>query len=139
MARAKPAMPPSVQFQTLDAYTFAELGDERFDAAFAGCWWSHVPLARLGDWLAALHARLQPGAVVIMLDNSYVQTSSTPITRADADGNTYQLRTLDDGSTHEVLKNFPTADQARSLLGPRARNAQWFDWTHYWALRYELA
>jgi demethylmenaquinone methyltransferase/2-methoxy-6-polyprenyl-1,4-benzoquinol methylase len=74
-----------------------------------------------------------------MLDNSYVQTSSTPITRTDADGNTYQLRTLDDGSTHEVLKNFPTPEQAIAALGPRARNAEWTAWTHYWALRYTLA
>lgn len=138
VAKSKP-MPACVEFQTLDAYTFAELGDERFDAAFAGCWWSNVPLARLPGWLESLHARLAPGAVVVVLDNSYVQSSSTPIARSDADGNTYQRRTLDDGSTHEVLKNFPTAEQAIAALGPRARDAQWVDWTHYWALRYTLA
>lgn len=132
-------MPACVQFQTVDAYTLAELGGESFDAAFAGCWWSHVPLARLPSWLDTLHARLVPGAVVVMLDNSFVQTSSTPISRQDADGNTYQQRPLDDGSTHEVLKNFPTADRAIAALGPRARNAEWVDWTHYWALRYTLA
>lgn len=132
-------MPACVQFQTVDAYTLAELGGESFDAAFAGCWWSHVPLARLPSWLDTLHARLVPGAVVVMLDNSFVQTSSTPISRQDADGNTYQQRPLDDGSTHEVLKNFPTADHAIAALGQRARDAQWVDWTHYWALRYTLA
>lgn len=139
VARAKPAMPAGVQFQTVDAYTLAELGDDTFDAAYAGCWWSHVPLARLPAWLDTLHARLAPGAVVVMLDNRFVPTSSTPITRSDADGNTYQLRTLDDGSTHEVLKNFPTPGQAVAALGPRARDAQWVDWTHYWALAYTLS
>ena len=74
-----------------------------------------------------------------MLDNSYVQTSSTPITRQDGDGNTYQLRTLDDGSTHEVLKNFPTPEQAIAALGSRARDAQWTAYTHYWVLSYTLA
>lgn len=139
VARAKPAMPAQVQFQTVDAYSFAELGDEQFDAAFTGCWWSHVPLARLPGWLATLHQRLAPGAVVVMLDNSYVQTSSTPLSRSDADGNTYQQRTLDDGSSHEVLKNFPSAEQAFGMLGPRARDPQWITWHHYWALRYTLA
>ena len=139
VAQAKPAMPACVQFQTVDAYSLAELGNERFDAAFAGCWWSHVPLAHLPGWLDTLHARLEPGAVVMMLDNSFVQTSSTPISRTDADGNTYQQRHLDDGSTHEVLKNFPTPDQAIAALGQRARDAQWVDWTHYWALRYTLS
>ena len=55
LARAKPAMPACVQFQTVDAYSLAELGGETFDAAFAGCWWSHVPLARLPGWLDTLH------------------------------------------------------------------------------------
>ena len=139
VAQAKPVMPGNVQFQTVDAYSLAELGHESFDAAFTGCWWSHVPLARLPGWLDTLHQRLAPGAVVVMLDNSYVQTSSTPLSRSDADGNTYQQRTLDDGSSHEVLKNFPTAEQAFGMLGPRARNPQWITWHHYWALRYTLA
>ncbi len=139
IAQAKPAMPQSVRWQTVDAYTLAELGDQHFDAAFAGCWYSHVPVARLPHWLGLLHARLDPGAVVVVLDNRFVAGSSTPIHRSDADGNTYQLRQLDDGSTHEVLKNFPTPALAMATLGPRARDAQWLDWTHYWALRYTLA
>ena len=138
VAQAKP-MPAAVRFQTVDAYRLAELGDEPFDAAFAGCWWSHVPLARLPAWLATLHARLRPGAVVVMLDNRFVPGSSTPLRRADAEGNTYQLRPLDDGSTHEVLKNFPTPAQAIAALGPRAHGPVWTDFGHYWQLRYQLA
>ena len=138
VARNKP-MPASVQFEAVDAYSFASIEGRRFDAAFAGCWWSHVPLARLPAWLALLHARLDAGARVVMLDNSHVQLSSTPITRTDADGNTYQTRTLDDGSVHEVLKNFPTAHDAIAMLGPRARDAQWTAYEHYWVLTYSLA
>jgi demethylmenaquinone methyltransferase/2-methoxy-6-polyprenyl-1,4-benzoquinol methylase len=137
VARSKP-MPPVVRFETVDAYSLAELGGRRFDAAFAGCWWSHVPLARLAAWLERLHEHLLPGARVVFLDNSYVQTSSTPIARRDAEGNTYQQRTLDDGSTHEVLKNFPTPEQAFALLGPRARAPRWIAHTHYWILDYKL-
>jgi SAM-dependent methyltransferase len=138
VARAK-KMPVNVQFATVDAFSFQELDIQQFDGAFAGCWWSHVPLARLPAWLDSLHARLRPGARVVMLDNSFVQTSSTPLTRRDADGNTYQHRTLDDGSVHEVLKNFPTRDQAFAMLGPRAHTPQWVDYEHYRVLRYELA
>lgn len=87
VAQAKPGMPDSVRFRPVDAYTLAELGGERFDAAFAGCWWSHVPLARLPGWLHTLHTRLAPGAVVVMLDNRFVPASSTPISRQDAEGN----------------------------------------------------
>ncbi len=138
VARSKP-LPACVQLAEADAYSFAQIDGQRFDAAFAGCWWSHVPLARLNAWLQALHARLAPGARVVMLDNSHVQLSSTPISRTDADGNTYQRRTLDDGSVHEVLKNYPTADDAIARLGPRARDARWIAHTHYWILAYTLA
>jgi demethylmenaquinone methyltransferase/2-methoxy-6-polyprenyl-1,4-benzoquinol methylase len=137
LARAKP-LPSCVQFAEVDAYTLAGLPPGRYDAAFAGCWWSHVPLARLTPWLETLHARLAPGARVVFLDNSFVQTSSTPLTRRDAEGNTYQQRVLDDGSSHEVLKNFPTAAQAIAALGPRAEQPQWIDRTHYWILSYLL-
>jgi ubiquinone/menaquinone biosynthesis C-methylase UbiE len=137
VARTKP-QPACVRFATADAYTMAELGNQTFNAAFAGCWWSHVPLQRLAAWLNTLHARLRPGARVLMLDNSFVQSSSTPITREDSAGNTYQNRQLDDDSVHEVLKNFPTREQAFARLGPRAHSPQWIDYHHYWVLTYLL-
>ena len=139
LARRKPLPPGKVEFATVDAYSFDGLGERRFDAAFAGCWWSHVPLATLPGWLGLLHARLEPGARVVMLDNSFVQTSSTPLTRRDAQGNTYQNRTLDDGSVHEVLKNFPSRDEAFAAIGPRARQPEWIEFDHYWLLSYLLA
>jgi demethylmenaquinone methyltransferase/2-methoxy-6-polyprenyl-1,4-benzoquinol methylase len=138
VARTK-ALPPCVQFAEVDAYSFAQIQGQTFNGAFAGCWWSHVPLSRLPGWLEKLHARLEPGARVVLLDNSYVQTSSTPLSRKDAEGNTYQNRTLDDGSLHEVLKNFPTRVEAFAFIGPRARNPEWIDFEHYWVLSYELA
>jgi demethylmenaquinone methyltransferase/2-methoxy-6-polyprenyl-1,4-benzoquinol methylase len=75
---------------------------------------------------------------VIFLDNRFVPASSTPISRRDADGNSYQRRALDDGSVHEVLKNFPTRDQAIARLGDRARDAEWIAYDHYWILSYTL-
>ena len=138
VAQAK-ALPACVRFATVDAYTMAELEGRTFDAAFTGCWWSHVPLQRLPAWLATLHARLEPGARVVMLDNSFVQTSSTPLTRRDEHGNTYQDRPLDDGSVHEVLKNFPTPEEAFAALGPRAVNPRWTAYAHYWVLSYTLS
>lgn len=139
LARAKPLPPGKVEFEVVDAYGPTALGRRDFDAAFAGCWWSHIPLSRLSGWVDSLHAVLQPGAHVVVLDNSYVQTSNLPLTRRDADGNTYQLRTLDDGSVHEVLKNFPTADSLRQLLGSRATAFAWTAWTHYWAATWTVA
>ena len=139
IAQTKPLPPGKVEFAVIDAYAFDGLGDRRFDAAFAGCWWSHVPLARLPPWLELLHSQLESGARVVLLDNRFVQTSNLPITRRDGEGNTYQQRVLDDGSVHEVLKNFPTQGEAIAAIGPRARQPQWIAHDHYWLLTYILA
>ncbi|MEO7850687.1 MAG: methyltransferase domain-containing protein [Rubrivivax sp.] len=137
LARSKP-MPARVRIADLDAFSFAGLPIQRFDAAFAGCWWSHVPLERLGGWLALLHAQLASDARVVFLDNAYVSGSSTPISRRDATGNSYQQRGLDDGSTHEVLKNFPSRAQAVALLATSAHDIEWIEHPHYWLLSYLL-
>ena len=115
IARAKPYPKNNATFVEADAYALPEsLG--RFDAAFAGFWWSHVPRQRIAEFLASLHARLEPGARVLLLDNLYVGGDSTPVTEVDAVGNTYQLRTLADGSRFRVMKNFPTKEELRALL-----------------------
>jgi demethylmenaquinone methyltransferase/2-methoxy-6-polyprenyl-1,4-benzoquinol methylase len=132
------AMPASVRFTAVDAYTLAGIEGQHFDGAFAGFWWSHVPLARLPGWLALLHARLQPGARVVLLDNRFVAGNSTAISRRDGEGNTYQRRTLDDGSAHEVVKNFPDRQGALAAIGDRVRDTHWHEHTHYWVLSYTL-
>ena len=125
IARAKPYPAGRVRFALADAYALdASLG--RFDGALAVFWWSHVPLGRIADFLASLHARLEPGARVLLLDNLYVEGNSTPISEVDTAGNTYQLRTLADGSGFRVLKNFPTKDELRGF----------FPAVHYRALDY---
>ena len=138
IARAK-VMPASVRFAAVNAYTLAGLEGLTFDAAFAGFWWSHVPLARLVDWLTLLHSRLDSGAQVMLLDNRFVAGSSTAISRRDDEGNTYQQRTLDDGSVHEVVKNFPSRDGALAAIGDGVRDIVWREHTHYWVLSYTLA
>jgi len=139
IARSKP-LPACVQLATADATALQTLAPgEMFDAAFAGHWWSHVLLQHLPAWLDVLHSRLRPGARVVFLDNTHVPGSSTPIARVDAMGNTYQRRSLPDGTQHEVLKNFPTPAQSIGLLGPRALHPQWQRFGHYWLLQYTLA
>ena len=110
LARAKPLPEGRVEFQRADAYALPEFG-RRHDALFAAFWWSHVPLARLDEFLAGCARAAAPGAMLAFLDGRFVQGSSTPISRRDAQGNTYQSRNLDDGSVHEVLKNFPTESE----------------------------
>jgi len=106
IARRKTLPPGRVAFLCADAYRLPELG-RRHDVLFAAFWWSHVPLERLEEFLAGCVRAVAPGALLAFLDGRYVEGSSTPLARRDAGGNSYQLRRLEDGSAHEVLKNYP--------------------------------
>ena len=125
------------KFLVGDAYHLSP-GLGRFNAAFAGFWFSHVPKERRSEFLNGLSRLLVPGARVIFLDNLYVEGSSSPITETDADGNTYQARKLKDGSTHRVLKNFPSEAELQSLLSGLGERGRFTTWQHFWAFEYLL-
>jgi SAM-dependent methyltransferase len=127
-----------VTFRLEDAYNLsADLGE--FDAAFAGLWFSHVPIERREEFIRSLHARLQSRAKVIFIDNSEVQCREWPIVETDAHGNTYQRRQLRDGSVHRVLKNFPTEDQLTQLVTPIASAFSFRQLDNFWLLEYLVA
>ena len=144
LAIARQRMPasryPQVHLQVGDAYhpPLIDATGHAFDAAFAGFWWSHIPLERIPAFLQNLHAVLQPGARVVFFDNRFVPGSSTPISERDAAGNTYQQRLLADGSTHRILKNFPQQEALLQSIAPWAHSSQFHAWTYFWALEYEL-
>ena len=73
---------------------------------------------------------------MVFLDNRFVPGSSTPIAESDAEGNTYQVRTLADGSTHRVLKNFPDRDALMAIVAPLAAVIEYREWQYFWALEY---
>lgn len=129
----------NVLFQIGDAYALTPAG-RSFDAAFAGFWFSHVPLERQREFLEGLNSVLLPGARVVLLDNLFVEGSSSVIAEHDARGNTYQYRSLSDGSRHRVLKNFPTEAQLHALMtGGLGEFAAYRRWRYYWAFEYRVA
>lgn len=142
MAIARQRVPPGqVTFREGDAYALPQ--DWRgLDAAFAGFWFSHVPIARRAEFLQGLHRCLAPGARVVLIDNRFVDGSNHAVSETDADGNTYQSRKLADGSTHRVLKNFPSRDELEGLVAGQARplpNAPEVDaLRYYWCFEYQL-
>ena len=118
-----------------DAYALP-VPDELYDAAFAGFWFSHVPLARQQEFLLGLNNTLRSGARVVMLDNLYVEGNSTPLTEPDSEGNTYQSRNLVDGSVYRVLKNYPTELALCELVAPFSVQPRYTEWQYYWAFEY---
>lgn len=136
LARQRPGV-QGTTFLQADAYALpAHLGT--FDAAFAGLWFSHVPVQARTAFLASLHARLEPGARVIWIDNHERQCEDFPIEETDAEGNTWQHRPLRDGSRHRVLKNFPTQDELEALVADRACRLHYRRLDNFWLFQYEL-
>lgn len=138
VAKTKPIPPGLVDFRVANAFDLDDhLGT--FDGAFAGFWWSHVPRNAIDGFLVSLHRRLTTGATVVMVDNLYVEGSSTPVTRKDNNGDLYQRRQLDDGTTHEVLKNFPGEAELKASLANVAKTVSYVCLDYYWLVHYETA
>lgn len=122
---------PHVQFRLADAHAI-DATDGDHSAVLAAFWWSHVPRADVPRFLDGLATTLGAGAPAIFLDHRYVDGSSTPISRSDAGGNTYQIRRLADGAEFEILKNFPTREGLRHSLGPVADDIDVRELTYHW-------
>jgi ubiquinone/menaquinone biosynthesis C-methylase UbiE len=133
-ARARPDS-AGARFVRGDAYRLPFAGS-RFEAAFAGFWFSHVPKGRWRGFIGEMHRTLAPGAKVVLLDNLFVPGNSTPIEGNDEEGNTYQARRLQDGSAYRVLKNFPSEEGLREAIAPSATDIRMHSWEYFWALEY---
>ncbi|MGZ5217120.1 MAG: class I SAM-dependent methyltransferase [Caldimonas sp.] len=138
LAIARGRVGANVELLVGDAYDLP--GDRGlFDAAFAGFWFSHVARRRRREFLEGLGRVLVPSAQVVLLDNRYVEGSSLPIAERDAEGDTWQTRTLSDGSVHRVLKNFPTETELRELVAGLGESAVIENFEYYWVFRYAAA
>lgn len=131
VARRRRTWCPTVEFVVEDAFALRDVTGP-FDAAFVGFFWSHIPLAALDGFLATLAHRLEPGADVVIVDNCYVDGSNHPIAWSDVEGNTYQQRTLSDGSIWGVLKNFPSEEEVREQLARFGTTVEATRLQYYW-------
>ncbi|MDH3671375.1 MAG: class I SAM-dependent methyltransferase [Gammaproteobacteria bacterium] len=137
IARHKDYTPCTVSFVESDAYSLTNIEVSRL-AGFSGFWWSHIAKAKLHKFINALHSKLDDRALVLLIDNRYVEGNSLPISRHDGEGNTYQMRRLADGSEYEVRKNFPTKTELTERLTPYAHDLKIEFLTYYWLARYRV-
>ena len=131
LARAREYGGAAVTFRLADAYALDQVPGE-FDTAFVGFFWSHVLRGDLPRFVAGLRARMGPGARLIVLDNSRVPGSNQPISRTTEAGDTYQRRTLNDGRSFEILKNFPDRAQFTADVTGVADDVRWTQLRYYW-------
>lgn len=133
IARAKTYPAQRVAFVRGDCHAPPDTG-RGHNALFAGFWWSHVPLQELDAFLERATAAVAPGALIAFLDNNYAEGSSTAVSRRDPAGNSYQMRKLDNGSEHEVLKNFPSESELIQRASRHGWGANIDLFRYYWLL-----
>lgn len=131
VANEKRLAPDTVTFSQGDAYQLdAVRGD--FTGSVANFWLSHVPTSRSQEFLIHWTSRLGRGATVFVADNVYNAGVGGELITKNGDNNTYKVRTLADGRTYEVLKNYYGKEELGSLLAPYADDLQIHVGTCYW-------
>lgn len=124
-----------VEFAHCNAFSLDTVAGS-FDAGLACFWLSHLSRPEMERFGRHLRDRLDPESLVLFADNRYVEGSSSPITRTDGEGNTYQRRTLRSGETFEVLKNFPDASELRALGETLGDEVTVTELTYYWVVAF---
>ena len=132
LARAKDLPADKVRFALADAFDLHV--DGKFSACFAGFLWSHVLRQEQEGFMLKLRETVGKDCLLVLMDNTYVEGSSTTIARTDLEGNTFQIRTLADGERYEVLKNFPTDSALRKKMGGVVKDIRILRLENYWML-----
>jgi len=123
IASSKDLSSRKIVFSLGNAYHLDSISGE-FDAALANFWFSHVPKKHLNNFLGGLCERLPREAIILMADNVYVPGIGGQLVQHDGMTDTFKLRSLPDGSSYEVLKNYYSADELRLILDCYGSNLQ---------------
>ncbi|CAM4432625.1 Methyltransferase domain-containing protein [Pedobacter westerhofensis] len=119
-----------VRFEVADLYNLDT--KQRYEGLFGGFIWSHILLQDLNSFVEIINQTMVKNGFMVFMDNKFVEGSSIPIASTDQFGNTYQLRKLENGTSHSVLKNFPTQDLIFEKLSVIAFDINFINLEYYW-------
>jgi len=137
IARKRKPSSANVEYSHGDAYALAEVPGE-FDAGLACFWFSHIPKARIDEFLCGFHKKLGKTAVVFMTDNVYVAGIGGQLVTKVGIEDTFKLREGSDRSKYEVLKNYYNRDALRRLLSPRTLDLEVHEAKYFWWVKYRV-
>jgi SAM-dependent methyltransferase len=139
IARSRHYVKANVRFEQRDA-NVACTGAPSFDGGCAGFWLSHVDLSRMNAFLEAFHSYLVAGATVLRMDERETEGRRLhrPTSRADAAGNRYELRRLENGDQFEIIKNFYDEAFFRQCFRRYASDLVYEDLEYFWTVRYRV-
>lgn len=109
-----------------------------FGAVFMGFGWSRLLRDDQEPFLKQLRARVGKDVLLILLDEAYVEGSSPPIARTDAQGNTWHVASTPEGGLAEQPRNYPTDSALRKRMGNAVREIRIQRLNYYWLLSCRL-
>ena len=124
-----------VDFLQDDSYILGKIR-EKYNSLFAGFWLSHIPKKKIQQFIEVIHNKLSDNAIIVFMDNLYVHGNSTPISRFDTEGNSYQIRKLNDDSQYEVLKNFYDESSLKECFKDYGKEIQIHILKYFWIIKY---
>ena len=139
IARTRLAPFPNVTLARADAYAPLRI-QHKFNAGLAGFWLSHVDLARMGEFLTSFHTAFEPGSRVMFFDqHKQASPGKRPHSRIDEAGNRYEMRPVSGGAQFEIIKNFLTEEQLKTMFFGYGQDFEYQQLEHVWVLKYGVA
>jgi len=136
---AKERQKENITFAVADMYNFT--ADEKFEGVFGGFIWSHILLQDLDRFLDKVKSFLKPNGTFVLIDGKAVTGTNHDlknISKTDEHGNTFQKRKLENGTSHLVLKNFPTRAFLYQKLSSIADDINFINLEYYWIVSCKL-
>ncbi len=129
---------PNACFIHDDAYQLKKVDTDDLEFGFAMHWVSHIPMARWAEFFRAFHARLKPGAKVLLADDIHRPNDTDPYYSKLETRDSFEIRHLPDGSSYEIVKTYFTPEQLHALLHPYAENIDIHFERPRWWLTYDV-
>jgi len=120
-----------------DAYSLKNVSD-KFNAGLANYWFSHIPKIQINFFLNTFHKKLKTNSTIIMADNIYNAEFGGELIIKDNDENTYKNRTLKDGASYQIIKNYYNEQELNTIFRMYSSEIKIHFGKYYWWIKYKL-
>ena len=122
-----------VEFVAADMFTHA-FDDRAFDLVALGFWFSHHPRQEYSRLFDLLTRPLKPRGLIWMTDNNPpAEGTGEESHEIDEHGNNYKLRSLSNGRTFLILKNYFSRNDLEEILESRFEIRSLVHNPYYWS------
>lgn len=135
IAKEKRLLPSKVSFVKGNAYKLNQLA-KTFNGAYANFWFSHIPKENIFSFLEQFHEALESGSIVCMVDNMYNEGMGGTLISKPNDENTYKIRSLASGQQYEIIKNYYSKEELKTIFEPFAVDLEIHMNTCFWIVTY---